>query len=172
LYETLAWLTDEGGHRRIFESLGQQVAPLSDKEYQDFLETINSNPKLKHQAEVARKYYNNLGSKGILGWDYCRFICLCRWGYACGYLTKKEAWLLMMPIAVKLQKTFSSWEELGNNYLIGRSFWSLKYTQSEGNMYEQILKYLLTNTSSPWTQLQWNMNLENGLYEIANDPNL
>jgi Protein of unknown function (DUF1266) len=46
----------------------------------------------------------------------------------CGYLAEDEAWEKIMPAAAKLHATFSSWKELGENYLIGREFWSYEQT--------------------------------------------
>ena len=76
---------------------------------------------------MAKEYYKKLGEKSLLGWDYGRYICLCRWGYLVGWLNEQEAWEKIMPAAELLQKSFSSWEDLGRNYLIGRLFWSYQY---------------------------------------------
>jgi hypothetical protein len=37
-------------------------------------------------------------------------------------------------VARTLQRTFASWRELGDNYLIGRQFWSLQQTRDNGRL--------------------------------------
>ena len=58
-----------------------------------------------------------------------------------------------------LQKKFDSWEDLGQNYLIGRRFWSHKYTTEKGDLYEDAFQRLLDMRSSPWNKYPWDMDL-------------
>jgi hypothetical protein len=88
-----------------------------------------------------------------------RYVSLCRWGVLCGYVTEDEAWRLIMPVAAGIQATFSSWEELGQNYLIGREFWSYDQTQPERAALRQVYGALLTSPLSPWVSNPRGMNL-------------
>ena len=65
----------------------------------------------------------------------------------------------MTSVAKEIQKKFSSWQEYGQNYLIGRQFWSHRYTQSQGDLYVDALKRLIENKDSPWNTLPWDQNL-------------
>ena len=105
------------------------------------------------------EYAPKLGGKSLIGWDYARFISLCRWGYACGFLTEEEAWDYIMPVADMLQKTFSSWADLGENYVIGREFWSYEQTQVSGAAIREAYESLLSSPTSPWQQNAWDMDL-------------
>src|SRR5256885_14286177 len=101
--ETLA----RAGHRARFEQLGADPSSLSSTD---------------REARFAAAHYSKLGKKSLVGWDYTRYIALCRWGYLLGYLSEQEAWDKIMPAARLLQRTFSSWQDLGRNYMIGREF--------------------------------------------------
>jgi hypothetical protein len=149
LLTALAWIEKEG-HRKKFDKLGMIVAPLSDGQI-EILNQSNRDEEAKNRVVIARHYFEKVGKKSILGWDYARFISLCRWGYLVGYLTEKEAWDRIMPAAELLQKTFESWNDLGENYLIGREFWSYEETRKKGQLYRATYQKLLNDCNSPWT---------------------
>jgi hypothetical protein len=88
-----------------------------------------------------------------------RYIALCRWGYLVGYLSEAEAWGLIMPAAQRLQRTFVSWDELGENYLIGRQFWSPDENRQNGHLHRETLRRLLGSPDSPWKRYPWNTRL-------------
>jgi len=148
-----------GGHREKFNRWGEYIENLSEQEYQELLEKNKGDEEKLQEIKIAKKYYKELGEKSILGWDYSRYICLCRWGYLVGYITEEEAWKMIMEVAGILQKTFDSWEDLGQNYIIGRQFWSYKYTKEGGYLYEDAYQRLLDMPSSPWNKYPWDMDL-------------
>jgi hypothetical protein len=65
-----------------------------------------------------------------------------------------------MPIAHKIQTVFDSWEDLGNNYLLGRQFWSKAYADRGNPALEVQFKKLLSDPSSVWHKLQWKLDLQ------------
>jgi len=160
LLDTLKWLAREG-HRRDFEDLGARIQSLSPEQLQIMKDRVKQDPKLSHKIGVVEKYYAEVGPKSIYGWDYGRYVALCGWGYLVGYFTEEEAWQRALPAARKLQATFSSWEDLGSNYLVGREFWSLKHTQKTGARYRKSYNKLTTNSASPWKRYPWNLPLAN-----------
>ena len=97
--------------------------------------------------------------KSILGWDYARYVSLCGWGYVVGFMTEDEAWERIMPVAITLQDTFDSWEDLGRNHVLGREFWSWQSTQSRGELTKKAYKKLCTHTGSPWRRISWDLDL-------------
>lgn|GEM_PF-5651973 len=150
---------EEHGHRELFNKQGRLVSMLNEEGYETLVSKISSEEK-RCELDVVRNYYPELGKKSILGWDYSRIICLCRWGYHVGYITKEEAWKQIMSTAKVLQKTFDSWEDLGQNYLIGRQFWSYQHTKETGYKMEDAYQRLLDMPASPWNLYPWDMNLE------------
>jgi hypothetical protein len=156
LQEVLSWLKSDG-HRLEWNNLAEYVASASDGELSDFASQLDANAA--HSVEMVQKYAAQVGSKSILGFDLCRYVAVCRWGCLCGYLTEDEAWDKIMPVAAKLQATFSSWQELGQNYLIGREFWSYEQSQEDGGQMEMWINYLVTAPGSPWGSNPWDLDL-------------
>jgi hypothetical protein len=157
LLNTFTWL-DDGGHRQEFSALGERVSQLEPEEFNKLLTHLDA--EKANSLLIARRYYQKLGEQSLVGWDYARYISLCRWGYVAGYLSEDEAWQRIIYAARILQRTFGSWREFGENYLIGREFWSLAQTQKDGQQMRAAYERLLSNSSSPWNQISWTLNLE------------
>jgi hypothetical protein len=153
----LEW-TEQVGHRKRFDQMGQYMRTVSEEQLQAILKQLPAEDQSSWDA--VRKYWVTLGKKSLLGWDFCRYIHLCRKGYLLGYLSENEAWSLIMPKARILQQTFDSWRDLGENYLIGREFWSLARTRASGWFYYQAFKNLLEDVDSPWNTIPWNLDLK------------
>lgn len=158
LLKTLTWLQFEG-HRSEFEVLGRQVDAMDEREFTTARAAIRADEQGLHRLDVVRRNHRRLGSKGILAWDLIRYISLCRWGHLSGYLSESEAWDLIMPAALRLQQTFTSWQDLQLDYLIGREYWSPDQTQGSGNRFQSIYDQLVNDSSSPWNVNPWAMNL-------------
>lgn len=158
LIKTLNWI-DSGGHRIEFNKLRNLLSELSESEIELLKNMYISNDKVINKIEIVMEYQEQLGDKGILGWDYARYVSLVGWGYVVGFLTYDEAWKRLMTVGRLLQHTFNSWEELGNNYIIGRKYWSKKQTEKNGKQIEKIVQKLLTDSNSPWQRIAWDMDL-------------
>ncbi|MBI5191524.1 MAG: DUF1266 domain-containing protein [Nitrospirae bacterium] len=158
LNKTLKWLEEEG-HRADFEKIGRAVAPLSDSRFAELIKQFEGEVDVVNKLKIAREYYGKLGTKSLIGWDYARYVFLCRKGYLIGYLSEEEAWNRIAMAATTLQRTFGSWEELGENYLIGRSFWSYEQTQHAGSLFRDDYQKLLSDPQSPWRLNPWDISL-------------
>jgi hypothetical protein len=154
----LGWLQFEG-HRADFDQLGRRVDALSEREFRSIEAAADSNPQAANQLDIARKNHRALGQKGILAWDLVRYIALCRWGYLAGYLSDAEAWTHIMPAALRLQQSFTSWQDLQSDYLIGREYWSVQQTENNGARYRAIYERFLQDPNSPWNTNPWTMDL-------------
>jgi Protein of unknown function (DUF1266) len=150
---------DARGHRQEFADLGEKVVQLSTEDF----EALLSNPDLSRdgaqRVSAARKYFRQLGARSLVGWDYARYVSLCRWGYTAGYLNEGEAWQGIMHAAGILRRTFGSWRELGENYLIGREFWSPEETRRVGDDYRAAFEQLLSDPASPWNRIPWSLEI-------------
>jgi hypothetical protein len=158
LYDDLKWL-EESGDRMKFEVWGRLLQNLSSQEYTDLLKKYENDSEVTQEIVIAKKYYEQLEEKSLIGWDCSRYIILCRWSYTAGYIDEAEAWERIISTARVLQKAFDSWEDLGKNYIIGRQFWSHKATLEHGYLYEEAHQRLLDMRSSPWNKYPWDMDL-------------
>jgi hypothetical protein len=154
-YESLRSL-DEGGHRASFESIATMLEKLDDQKFNTLVKAFQANEERLNKYKVARDNAPRLKQKSLLGWDFSRYIAVCRWGYLCGYVTEEEAWKLIMPKARLLQQTFDSWEDLADNYVVGFKFWSLEHTRHTHAATMATIGKLLNDPTSPWLKYPWN----------------
>lgn len=150
---------ERGGHRERFNRMGAYLATLTEEQFEEARSKAKNNLQLANRLAVVRRHYVRLGRKSLIGWDYSRYVALCSWGTLVGYMKEDEAWQRIMPVARLLQRTFDSWEDLGENYLIGRQFWSYEQTMRKGKEFEDGFKKLLTDPSSPWVRYPWRTDL-------------
>ncbi|MFI0481872.1 DUF1266 domain-containing protein [Actinomadura sp. 9N215] len=110
--------------------------------------------RLKALADPALRA--NVGR--LLIWDYGRALMLYRWGHMVGWLTEEYCWERMLPLAIDIQRRYSSWQDMATCYLQGRLLWSggAGRTQAE---YEHLIEDLTTGTRSPWNVIPWNLDL-------------
>ena len=167
LLRTLEWI-DQGGHRQLFSELGARATSLSSEQLQAALSHMT--PEDANSVIIARRYSSKYSEQSLTGWDYMRYISLCRWGVAAGYITEQDAWPRVMHAAQILQQSFSSWRDLGENYLVGRQFWSLRQTRIDGDVMRAIYNKLLSDPASPWNRIPWNIRIEASAAENAPAP--
>ncbi len=150
---------DRGGDRHYFDLLGKSIVEEGKDKCAAFEAYLikNNQPEALYQFRIIEKYYGAVKEKNILAWDYARYIALCRWGYQAGYITEDEEWQKIMPVARLLQKTFDSWDDLGQDYLIGRKYMSYDGKFSDNYLFEAAYKHLCTDKSSLWHRYSWEM---------------
>ena len=154
LISTLAWI-ERGGDRREFDELAKKLTEKPDQ-----VGAVTSGPVIHSKLDVVSKHRDALAGKSIAGWDFGRYVALCGWGYVAGYLTEEEAWHKIMPVARTMQATFSSWDDFGANYMIGRQYWSPEQSKSDsGKMVGRAYLRLLIQKDSPWVRIPWNLDL-------------
>ena len=89
----------------------------------------------------------------VIAWDLVRLVNLGRWAYLCGYVNEEEMWQIMQIAADTAVQHFSSWEEYGRSFIMGRGVWHGDPDDSE-TAYD-IVSLLLENEESPWKQQHW-----------------
>lgn len=157
LFNVLSWL-ESGGERQEFSVLGARATTLSDADLKKVLSRMGSEGA--NAVMLARKYYPRYQNQSVAGFDYARYINLCRWGVTAGYMTPDEAWPRIMTAARALQQNFGSWTDMGKNYLVGREFWSLKQTRIDGARMRATYEWLISTPSSPWRRIPWDLPLQ------------
>ncbi len=123
---------------------------------------IKNTEEFKNMAAelTAPEGYNGT-DKISLAWDWCRAMQIIGCGFFCDYLTREEMRTLSCEIGRKIQKEFSSWEDLCENYIDGYTRWRKSiggdYEKSREER-EQIYERIKNNPNSPY-KLFFNMNL-------------
>jgi ankyrin repeat protein len=167
--KALDWI-DQGGHRQLFSALGERTSTLSPEELSKVVSRLSSEDA--NSVMVAHRYYAKYATQSITAWDYARYINLCRWGVAAGYISEQDAWPRVMHAAQILQQSFASWSEFGENYLVGREFWSLRQTKIDGQAMRAMYQRLLDHPGSPWIRYSWNLPLQQSDATKPNAPSL
>lgn len=150
-----------GMHNKIFLDIKSHIENLNDEEFWKEVQSF-SKEEQKRDLQVVRKYYRELGEKGIIGWDLARIPGIVGWSYISGYLDYEEAVEIIMDTARVMQNNYTSFEEAAKAYLIGYEFWSGDYPEDkESGLYKrlEIHKTLMKDLDSPYNVLAWNMNL-------------
>ena len=91
--------------------------------------------------------------QSVIAWDLVRVVNLGRWAYLCGYVSENEMWQIMQVAADIALEHFSSWEEYGRSFIMGRGVWHVLFFKQK-TAYE-IVELLLENDESPWKQSNW-----------------
>ena len=148
---------DEGTERAMFSKMGERSSALSETQFEKMVSRLS--PQQANALKVAREYYPRYQGQSLLGWDYARYINVCRWGVAAGYMTPDEAWPLIMNAARTLQSTFGSWQEFGQNYMVGRKFVPPVDIGTPMRSAQAAYNWLISNSASPWQRIPWNLSL-------------
>lgn len=152
--DMLVWLANEG-HRRRFEPLYQQIAPLNESQLKQLLAQVEGDEVALYTFIWQNRQRFTKGS--LLSWDLARLINVCRFAYTAGYLTEGEAWTAIMQAARALQKAYPSWDALTDSYLLGWQFWQGGATVR--NKEAAAAQWLKTSPESPCQRLPWNTSL-------------
>jgi hypothetical protein len=161
LFRMLGWI-EAGGHRKGFDENCAVFIQLTPEDLETNRARLSDNAEALHRIEILETHCEALGEKSIVGWDYGRYVALCRWGHLVGHLSEDEAWERIMPVARMLQRVFDSWEDLGENYQIGRQYWSYQQTERSGEDLHRAFERLRTDPGSPWQKYPWDLDLSPG----------
>ena len=166
LFEALDSL-EEGGHAAAFREIQEIINEINESieagYNEEVIYAILNKQEWDNIKWIRFRYVHNNWDKyqnrTIKAWDLGRSISLCRWGYSVGFLTEEEAWKRIFHIAGLIQPLYSSWEEYGYDYYMGRLFWASSSGEEESYLQrtEPIYRKLL---NSYWSWLDWNVDLE------------
>ncbi|GAA3772538.1 hypothetical protein GCM10022206_08950 [Streptomyces chiangmaiensis] len=58
-----------------------------------------------------------------LAWDAALYVDITRRGFGCGMIGEADAWTALKNIVPTVAKTYASWHEYADHYLLGRKVW-------------------------------------------------
>ena len=159
--DTLKWLKNAGHSQEYREIRSFITKHLKDNEnkYREFIydqQTQQSEQKLDASVMFALdwvwQHRIELEKKELKAWDLVRMVNVARWSYSAGYISEKEAWQYIVYANDELKKYYTSWDQLAQHYLLGRTFWQ----QSENHWdLTPSIEWLKTNPTSPWLRYKW-----------------
>ena len=150
-FEIVDWLLREGHHAeadRVLAAMrnGQETEDIDEDKVED-VSLITD-----YMLENSICDMNSVPHTAI-AWDLVRIVNLGRWAFQCGYITEEDMWNIMCVADETASANFSSWEEYGMSFVLGRGVWHGD-TDDCQTAYE-IVAELLKNEDSPWLQLSW-----------------
>lgn len=151
----IKWLREEG-HRKEYDSLVNLISHATKEEYDQTLEQYKDDEDLINKLKFVKDHYQQTGDKSILAWDFCRLANIVQGCYIAGYITKEEAWNEIMYASKICQDNFTSWEDMANNFLLGREYWS----GAADKQFTDSVNWLVANSESPWLICKWDLSLE------------
>ena len=157
--EIVKWLLEEGHHADADKALEkvrkQGLVNISQEERDD------EESKMGDVCLIAESIEENGWCPGgqmpssVIAWDLVRVVNLGRWAYLCGYVNEDEMWQIMQVAADTALEHFSSWEEYGASFVMGRGVWHGDLDKKE-TAYE-IVSLLLEDDESPWKKSNFNI---------------
>lgn len=155
--DIVKWLFEEGHHAEADRALAEiRECGLENISVE---ERCGGNDKMEDVCLIAKEMQENgwcpAGKipQSVIAWDLVRVVNLGRWAYLCDYVSENEMWQIMQVAADTALEHFSSWEEYGRSFTMGRGVWHGEPVDSE-TAYE-IVELLLGNDESPWKQSNW-----------------
>ena len=159
-FSTLDWLEKEG-HRSDFIQIREKIEFFTQGDkttYEELREELLKEYKESVIAyDFAFQHLNDLKQKSLIAWDFARQINIARWAYSAGFISEEEAWSYMYRAGIQIQKTYSSWDEFAEHYVLGRTFWANTSSHPETR---SAINWLLTNKTSPWKKISWDQKLD------------
>ncbi|HEY6321927.1 MAG TPA: DUF1266 domain-containing protein [Thermoanaerobaculia bacterium] len=73
-------------------------------------------------------------------------------------LEEAKAWQHVEHAAQRLRRTYRSWSEMSENYLLGRRYWG--EGEDLQKYFDAAAHWLLTDRRSPWRRLDWGIEPE------------
>lgn len=131
---TLGWLQEEGHRGALVEDLQADGEPSSPKE------------------RYVREHRDALLQHHVLAWDLARLISTARACLTAGYLEVNETARWVRGAAEKLRGEYASWEEFGDDFLLGLGYWNAESADPE-MPYPAMVRWLKESPRSPWKRV-------------------
>jgi hypothetical protein len=94
-------------------------------------------------------------------WDLVRYMLVARMGVGAGYITNDDAWDEIRPVAMRLQRAYKTWNELGQSYVMARRQWRrfpLDGSEDDAEM-KRIVENIAELRHGLWTRVEYGSDL-------------
>jgi len=160
---TIEWLMTEGHNKEFMDLLKEYQGNREElMKFRQELEAKSSltadEAQLLELYDMLEQVYADNPEQGILAWDLCRATQIASWSYVAGFLSYERSMEISVEAGARVQKQFTSWDQLVHNYLLGYQYWSGESpadAQSELVLRKQIYTKLKADPSGPY-QVDWN----------------
>ncbi len=148
-----------GGHRKEVDQLRSVMSVMTHEQQLHYISSFQDPIKVT-DLSIIQRYYRLLPLSGILSWDLGRAAFICHLCLESGYIQKDEAWSFLMKNASHIQQSYSSWQEYGTSYIIGRQFWAGEIEDEHTQQNLNFISSQFTKPDSPWAILPWYTDLK------------
>lgn len=114
------------------------------------------------RLEQVRRDTHGIREVRFIAWDLVRAAMLTRAGFSLGWLTEDEARDTLTLIGAELQRSFESWEQLGDHFTRARWYWlgnDGPQARQEHAHDVSRMQALLDPQRGPWPRLPWDLPL-------------
>ena len=122
--DIVRWLLEEGHHAEADEALEELrkrgLENISQEERDDEENKMGDVCLIMESMTENGWCPENRMPESVIAWDLVRVVNLARWARLCGYLNDDEMWQIMQTAADTALHHFSSWEEYGRSFIMGR----------------------------------------------------
>jgi hypothetical protein len=147
---TLDWL-DREGHTHQLRAMLKAIAAVPPPKIDAWLGQYDED--VQRACRFAIQHREAFKDGEIVAWDLERLIFVARAGFSAGYLDQAQAWQHIERAAQRLRRTYGSWSEMSENYLLGRRYWG--EGEALQKRFDAAAHWLLTDRRSPWRRLDW-----------------
>ncbi|MGE5398585.1 MAG: stalk domain-containing protein, partial [Chitinophagales bacterium] len=133
------------------------------QEYQSYLNEMTEDEieecvsGFDEQEQFAYDNRDTIGTRKLIAWDQSRVVFVAGYSYVAGYFTDAEALTYILNAAREIQRYYTSWDDFGKNYLLGREFWTLIESDTSDilNQETRVKNQLMSDQNGPWVKLKW-----------------
>jgi len=130
------------------------------------LESWGINNTEQFQDRFRRLNAERPQSKPEAAWCWVRAVNLARMAAGAQFISKDDAWRLVVPFLNRIQRSFAGWEELGQSYLVAWEDWlrDREISREDAENVEDSIKALREDV---WRALPFNQPLINVLARMV-----
>ena len=158
----LHWLLREG-HRTTFTQEIAAWSRLDDDAAAELQARLRTDRDPEAMEELwrlgqVRANAHDIGSVTFDAWDLARAAMLARAGFSAGWLSEQESVDTLNLISADLQRRYSGWAELGEQFSTARWYWQAQSGHEERQEAAHDAsrqQALLDPKTGPWARLPW-----------------